>query len=108
MKVIKGVLEEELENSLRQEKAYIKALEKIPAGSLVKKRIKDRDYYYMVMRQEGKVKFLYKGRLSKEEIRKIKEAVKLRRKYRSLLALSRKQIAFLKKALHAKEIRSVS
>ncbi len=29
MKVIKGVLEEELENSIRQEAAYIKALEGI-------------------------------------------------------------------------------
>ena len=31
MKVIKGVLEEEFENSLRQESAYIKALDAIPA-----------------------------------------------------------------------------
>lgn len=106
MKVIKGVLEEELENSIRQEAAYIKALNAIPPGALVKKEIKGRFYYYLMMREKGKVKFIYKGKLSKEEIKKYNEAKNLRAKYRKLLSQVRKQISFLKKALHAKEIRS--
>lgn len=106
MKVIKGVLEEELENSIRQEAAYIKALNAIPPGALVKKEIKGRFYYYLMMREKGKVKFIYKGKLSKEEIKEYNEAKKLRAKYRKLLSQVRKQISFLKKALHAKEIRS--
>lgn len=107
MKVIKGVLEEELENSLRQEKAYRKALQAIPAGALIKKNIKARDYYYLVLREEGQVKFIYKGKLSKEEIKKYEENRKMRAKYRKLLSELKKQISFLRKALRAKEIRSV-
>lgn len=108
MKVIKGVLEEELENSIRQEAAYIKALNALPRGALVKKRIKGNKYYYLMLREEGKVKFIYKGKSSEEEIKKYEEAKKMRANYRKLLSQVRKQISFLRKALRAKEIRSVS
>lgn len=108
MKVIKGVLEEELENSLRQEAAYKKALDAIPPGALVKKKIRGHFYYYLIAREKGKVRFIYKGKVSKDEIKKYKEAKRMRAKYRKLLSQIRKQISFLKKALHAKEIRSSS
>lgn len=108
MKVIKGVLEEELENSIRQEAAYIKALNAIPPGVLIKKQIKGHSYYYLMLREEGKVKFIYKGKASKEEIKKYEEAKRMRAKYRKLLSQVKKQISFLRKALRAKEIRSVS
>lgn len=108
MKVIKGVLEEELENSLRQEAAYIKALNAIPAGVLVKKKIRGHSYYYLMMREKGRVRFIYKGKLSKDEIKKYEEDKKMRAKYRKLLSQVRKQISFLRKALRAKEIRSIS
>lgn len=108
MKVIKGVLEEELENSLRQEKAYMKEIEAIPPGVLIKKQIKGHSYYYLMFREGKKVKFLYKGKASKEEIQKYNEAKKMRGKYRNLLAQVRKQISFLRKAMRAKEIRSAS
>ncbi|MBI5181336.1 MAG: hypothetical protein HZA06_00305 [Nitrospirae bacterium] len=108
MKVIKGVLKEELENSLRQEAAYIKALNDIPAGALVRKEIKGHSYYYLTLREKGKVKFIYKGKISKEEIKKCEEGKKMRAKYRKLLSQVRKQVSFLRKALHAKEIRTSS
>ncbi len=108
MKVIKGVLEEELESSLRQEAAYRKALDKMLPGSLVKKKIGSGEYYYLVFRENGKVRFSYLGKLSKSEAKKIGESIKLRRKYKALLSQSKKQVAFLRKALHAKEIRTAS
>jgi len=108
MKIIKGVLEEELDNSLRQEAAYKKAMNAIPAGVLVKKEIKGHSYYYLMLREGEKVKFIYKGKVSEEEIKKNEEAKKMRAKYRKLLSQVRKQISFLRKALRAKEIRSVS
>lgn len=107
MKVIKGVLEEELENSIRQEAAYIKALNAIPPGVIVKKKIKGNIYYYLMMREKGKVKFIYKGKISEEEINKYEDAKKMRAKYRELLSQIKKQITFLKKALNAKEIRTL-
>ena len=97
---IKGVLEEELKNSLRLEKSYEQALAKLPKGSLVKKKIKGHGYYYLLFREQGKVKFIYKGKeVSPDTIKKYKEAKQLRAKYRKLLAEVKKQIKFLKKSL---------
>jgi len=108
MKVIKGVLEEELQNSIRMKKQYEKALQEFPKGSLVEKKIRGHKYYYLAVREGKKVKFIYKGKISEEEKKKYIEAKKLRAKYRKLLSQLNKQIAFLKKALNGKEIRSLS
>jgi len=108
MNVIKGVLEEELQNSLRMKKQYEKALQEFPKGSLVEKKIRGHKYYYLAVREGKKVKFIYKGKISEEEKKKYIEAKKLRAKYRKLLSQLNKQIAFLKKALNGKEIRSLS
>lgn len=108
MQVIKGVLEEELENSLRREAAYIKEIDSLPKGVLVRKIIKGHGYYYLMFRDKGKVKFVYKGKLSVREIKQYEDAKKMRAKYRNLISQVRKQISFLRKALRAKEIRSIS
>ena len=108
MKVIKGVLEEELQNSLRMKKQYEKALQEFPKGSLVEKKIRGHKYYYLAVREGKKVKFIYKGKISEEEKKRYMEVKKLRAKYRKLLSQLNKQIAFLKKALNGKEIRFLS
>ncbi len=108
MKVIKGVLEEELENALRLEKAYMKEIASIPPGVLVEKKIKGHSYYYLMIRNGKKVNFIYKGKVTKEEIQRYSEAKNKRFKYRKLLSLVRKQISFLRKTLRAREIRSIS
>lgn len=107
MNVIKGILEEELENSLRQQKAYIDALSKLSKGVLVRKKIRGHEYYYLMFREKEKVKFIYKGKVTQEEIDKYEETKKMRAKYRKLLSDLKKQITFLRKALNAKEIRSI-
>jgi hypothetical protein len=48
MKIIKGVLEEELKNSLRMQDEYEKALAALPRGVLVKKYVKGYQYYYLM------------------------------------------------------------
>lgn len=101
--VIKGVLKEELQNSLRLKKDYEKSLAKLPRGSLIKKRIKGNDYYYLVSRQKGKVRFIYRGKVSEDEIKKYDEAKKFRTKYRRLLSQVKKQIRFLRSSLRGKE-----
>lgn len=108
MKIIKGVLEEELENSLRMKEEYEKAIYALPRGVLVKKEIRGHIYYYLMMREGGKVKFEYKGKPPKEEVKKYEEAKRLRAKYRKLLSQVKKQISFLERALRGKEIRSMS
>jgi hypothetical protein len=108
MNVIKGVLEEELQNSIRMKRQYENALNELPKGSLVEKSIKGHKYYYLAVRKSNKVKFIYKGKISEEEKKKYMEAKELRAKYRKLLSQLNKQIVFLKKALNGKAIRSLS
>lgn len=103
MGVIKGVLREELDNSMRMQVDYQRELKKLPKGSLVKKRIKGRDYYYLLMRENGKVKFVYKGKVSGDEIKKYKEVKELRARYRNLLSKVKKQVKFLRSSLRGKE-----
>jgi hypothetical protein len=104
MKVIKSVLEEELANSLAMEKNYLRELDKLPKGALVRKSIKGHDYYYLVRRESGKVKFIYRGKsLSDKELLKYQQAKEYRAKYRKLLSEVRKQIRFLRRALRGKK-----
>jgi len=104
MAVIKGVLREELENSLQMKKDYERELARLPKGSLIKKRIKGHEYYYLLLREGGKIKFIYKGnKVSKGEIEKYKQAKEYRAKYRKLLSQVKKQIRFLRSSLRGKE-----
>ena len=103
MKVLISVLKEELENSLAMKKNYEKELSKLPKGSLIKKMVKGHEYYYLVMREEGKVKFIYKGKkVDPKEIEKYQHAKKYRAKYRHLLSETKKQIKFLEGSLRGK------
>jgi len=101
---IKGVLKEELENSIRMQVKYEEELKKMPVGSLIKKKIKEHEYYYIVMRENGKVKFIYKGKnVSEALIEEYARAKELRAKYRKLLSQLKKQIKFLRGALRGQE-----
>lgn len=101
--VIKGVLAEELENSLRMKKEYEEALKKLPQGCLAVRKIRGHEYYYLVKRLNKKVKYIYKGKISEEERKKYEEAKILRAKYRNLLSRVKKQIKFLRGSLRGKE-----
>lgn len=101
--VIKGVLAEELQNSLRMKKEYEVALGKLPKGCLAARKIRGHIYYYLVKRVGKKVKYIYKGRISAEEKKRYQEAKILRAKYRSLLSQVKKQIKFLRSSLRGKE-----
>lgn len=101
--VIKGVLAEELENSLRMKKEYEDALRKLPKGCLSVKKIGNHSYCYLVKRVGRKVKYIYRGKISDNEKKKYKEAKILRAKYRKLLSKVKKQIRFLRSSLRGKE-----
>lgn len=103
MKVIKSVLKEELTNSLAMKKDYERELAKLPKGSLIKKKIKGQEYYYLIVREKGKVRFIYKGKLADQQIQKYNQAKQYRAKYRKLLSQVKRQIKFLKGALRGKK-----
>lgn len=101
--VIKGVLKEELQNSLRMKKEYEQALKNLPQGCLAVRKIRGHKYYYLVKRIDKKVKYIYKGKISEKEKHKYSEAKELRAKYRKLLSQVKKQIRFLRSSLRGKE-----
>jgi len=103
MGVIKGVLKEELENSLRMKKEYERALNELPKGCFVEKKIRGHSYCYLAQRAGKKVKYIYKGKISEAERNKYQEAKVLRAKYRKLLSQVKKQVKFLKGTLRGKE-----
>jgi len=87
MGIIKGVLREELENSIKLKKDYEEALVKYPGGSLIKKSIKGHKYYYLAYREGRKVRFIYQGKkLSEDFIAAFKKSKRLRAKYKELIA----------------------
>ena len=100
---IKGVLKEELTNSRRLKKSYEREISKLPKGSLVKKIIKGHEYFYLLIREGRKVRFIYKGKVSEAELKKYREVKQYRAKYRKLLSQVKKQIRFLKSNLRGKE-----
>ena len=101
---IKSVLNEELANSIRMKERYEEELIKLPKGSISKRKIKGHDYYYLVYRDNGKFKSVYKGKsVSEKELEEYAQAKKLRAKYRKALSQLKKQIRYLKGALRGKE-----
>jgi hypothetical protein len=103
MKVLKGVLKEELDNSLQMKRSFERELARLPKGSLVKKTIKGHQYYYLIARTHGRVKFIYKGKVSQQEVEKYKQVKQFRAKYRENLSEVKRQIRFLRGALRGKE-----
>jgi len=101
--VIKGVLAEELENSIRMKKSYEEALRKLPKGSLAIRKIRGHEYCYLAERVGKKVKYIYLGKIPDSKKKKYLEAIKLRAKYRKLLSQVKKQIKFLKGSLRGKQ-----
>ena len=106
MNPVKGVLSEELENSERLLKRYRQEIAALPNGSLVPKKIKGGIFYYLAHREGDKVRFDYKGKLSAKELANYKKAANQKAKYRDLVADLKKQIVFLKRALHERKRRS--
>jgi hypothetical protein len=100
---IKSILREELVNSERMQLRYEEELSRLPHGSLVKRIIKGHVYFYLVYRDEGKVRSEYRGKSSPEEITKYAEVKRKRAQYRHQLSKVKKQIRFLKGTLRGSQ-----
>lgn len=100
MDIMKGLAREELENSMRIKKNYEDAIKGLPKGSLSKKRINGREYYYLFYRESpNKVRSRYLGKLSDEEAKEYQEKIRKRRAYEKLVREARQQIAFFRRVL---------
>ena len=106
MEILRGVLEEELENNRRRLKAFKQALRKLLKGSLHAREIKGNEYYYHVSWAPRAKKNVFKfleEKPSKEVIEAYREAKVKRESYRNQIRILKLQIQFLERSLHARE-----
>ncbi len=101
MSVIKNVLEDEYNRLNQLIKKYKKEINKLQKGSISYKNIKGHTYAYLAYRDKGKLNFKYLGKES-ENIKKISEGIKARKKYESLLKAAQKNLKEIKKAVGKK------
>nr|AIF26643.1 hypothetical protein [uncultured bacterium fosmid pJB77G10] len=76
MAIIEEVLLEEYNRSVRISKAILKEMSNLPKGSIQIKHINNRDYYYLMFRDGGKVISQY---IPDSEVSELSEQIELRR-----------------------------
>ena len=94
MKVLKGILKDSLAYYERLERDLIRRLGKLPKGSVKRREIKGRSYYYLQRREGSKVVHQYLGRKKPEALMK---AMQERRQLRRELVKARAALALLPK-----------
>lgn len=102
MGVIRGVLQEELDNSEKIVARYQEEIDKLK-GALVKKKVGNKCYYYLAVREGKKVRFIYKGVASEAKKNEFKRNKKKVKQYKDMVKKAKEQIKFLGRALRGKE-----
>ena len=105
MKIIKGILAEELENARQKLRLYQKELSGLPKGSIVSKRIKGRLFHYLAYRNGPRMVFKYQGKLDAKGLDKFQSIRKQRAQYKGFIADLKKQIKFLERTLRERKRR---
>jgi len=103
MKVLKGILKEELMRLKELKRNYEKEISKLPKGCLIKKKIKGHIYYYLNFREGQKKHFKYLGKIDKKELEKLQSKINERRKFRKLHIQVKNDIKKLEKMVHGKK-----
>jgi len=99
MKILNGVLNEELDRLNKLKKNYEKQIAKLPKGSLIRKNIKGNIYYYLNYRQEKKKIFKYIGKLPGKELENLLDKIEERRKLEKFNKQVKKDIKKLEKMI---------
>ncbi len=103
MKVLNGILKEELRRLKELKCNYEKEISKLPKGCLIKKNIKGHVYYYLNFRDGAQKHFKYLGKVDKKELEKLQSKVNKRRKFRKLHLQVKNDIKKLEKMVHGKK-----
>ena len=85
MSIIRNVLIEELERNQEMQKSYKGQIEALPKGKIILKKIKNREYYYLLYRDHGKVKTDYLGSKDKFDTDEIQKNIDKRRYFQETL-----------------------
>ena len=99
MKILNGVLNEELDRLNQLKKNYEIQIVKLPKGSLIRKNVKGNIYYYLNYRQGKKKIFKYIGKLPNKELENLLDKIEERRKLEKLNNQIKKEIKKLEKMI---------
>ena len=99
MSIIKNVLFEELERNQEMQKSYKEQIDTLPKGKIILKRIKNREYYYLLYRDNGKVKTDYLGPEGKFNPDEIQKNIDKRRYFQETLSKLQQEEKEIRKAI---------
>ena len=99
LKRFKNALVEELNDCKFEKKRILLSLKKLPKGSLQKRNINGRDYYYLVFREGGKVKTKYIGKKLPTEFEDKYIPKETKSKNKQLVTKLNKKIGLLEKCI---------
>jgi len=105
MNVLKGILKESQEYYQRLQKEIKKKIEQLPKGSVKKRNINGKLYYYLQYRENSKIKHKYLGKIYPEK--KAKELLEVKKKIRKLkeeLEKVKESIKILKRTERKKHV----
>ncbi len=85
MSIVKNVLIEELERNLDMQKSYQEQIDALPKGKIILKKVKNRDYYYLLYRVHKKVKTDYLGPKDKFDSDEIQKKIDKRHYFQDTL-----------------------
>jgi hypothetical protein len=108
MKILKGILSEELVNARQKLRVYEKELARLPKGSIVSKRIKGHLFHYLAYRKGQRMVFKYHGKLSDKDLEKFRSIKKQRVQFRGYISEMKKQIRYLERILKGRKRRKDS
>lgn len=100
--VLRAVLEEELDRSVRMLARYKEELEKLPRGTIVKRPINEQQYYYLSYRVEKKVVTKYIGNASDTDISELQQQLARRKHIKEIIKKLKQEQKEIESAIRKK------
>jgi len=100
---IRETVQEELEKTLDIRQRYTEELEALPRGCLRRRVVKSQEYFYRVFREGKKIKDIYLGKLSEEQINAHNESRLKRKACKEAIRELNQHISYLKRILKVKK-----
>ena len=98
MTVIESVLLEEKERNLMMQTHYLHEISMLPKGTIVKKNINNRDYYYLVYRNGNKIISDYLGKET-DKIPEIQQNIDKRKFLENSVKKLKKELKLINKVV---------
>ena len=99
MSIVMDVMQDELKRNLEMQAAYNKEIASLPKGTIIIKKIRNREYLYLLYRAEGKVRTDYIGSKEKIFIEDIKKNIDKRKYFQNTLKKLLKEEKEIRKVL---------